>query len=115
MEAQSIFDKVWNHFVVNKGAPSVGDSGRGKYRKSGKADDPCRCAAGLFIPDEQYDPVIDLRGGMRISGVMRGYTPFGNSETAKELLPHESLLMRLQNAHDDATTSNVFHAEIEAK
>lgn len=51
---QEAFNRVWNHFVVNKGKPSYtkkeGYHVRCLYRNGEN-----RCAFGLLIPDDKYD------------------------------------------------------------
>ena len=49
MTQQEIFDKVWEHFIVNKGNPSH-DGMVCKY----KDHFGNKCAVGLFIPNNKY-------------------------------------------------------------
>lgn len=58
MTKQEIFDRVWDWFVV-KGMPLSTDGLQCRLRKNGCADDLVRCALGLFVPDEKYDPSLE--------------------------------------------------------
>ena len=62
---QEIFDKAWQAFVVEQRPASVGqpDDGVGLslsclYR----GPDGSRCAIGLCIPDDLYDPCMERQG-----------------------------------------------------
>jgi len=105
---QEIFDKVWNHFVVNKGPASFNnESGMCKYR----GDNGAKCAVGLFIPDEDYDPKIE------------NYT--ANADRVTSLLPFTvndskvSYLLELQRCHDRAvqylTNTEDFYIVVERR
>jgi hypothetical protein len=54
MTRQQMFDRVWQHFVVEKG-PASGNVTRCYYRSENGA----KCALGLLIPDEMYDPQME--------------------------------------------------------
>lgn len=64
MNKQEAFDKVWNHFVVNKGKRSVKITRR---PLSGSSDNVCQyrspsgdmCAIGCLIPEDLYDPKME--------------------------------------------------------
>jgi hypothetical protein len=56
---QECLNKVWDWFIVQGHPRSIDSDGSCFYRRSGLAYDPVRCAFGLFIPDEVYDPVIE--------------------------------------------------------
>jgi len=56
MTKQEIFNKVWDHFIVNKGKRSMSPSGKScRYR----GEDGGRCAVGILIPDEMYSSEIE--------------------------------------------------------
>ncbi len=50
---QFVFNRVWQHFVVEGNPPCVGESGTCFYR--GEWDPNQRCAVGLLIPDDRYN------------------------------------------------------------
>jgi len=54
MTKQEIFNKVWDHFIVNKGKKSM-INGICKFRGINGS----KCVIGLFIPDEKYDKRMD--------------------------------------------------------
>lgn len=85
---QAIFDEVWNHFITNHNPPSMLDDGRCRYRLDGTAACPIRCAAGIFIADEDY--TLDMEG-----------LPIGDNQTLSNI-PTADLLKELQSAHDNA-------------
>jgi hypothetical protein len=88
--AQEAFNRVYRHFIHENHPPSIHELGVCRYRMS----DGRRCALGLFIPDEQYDPE------------MEGYVAFDlfehYPEVLADLLPLKELLSELQVQHDQA-------------
>lgn len=88
LNAQQVFDRVWNHFIVEKGPPSYREDIR---RCAYRGEEGARCAAGLFIPDEEYHEGLEM-----------------HASDTKEVKPHlermsavaSRLLSRLQAAHD---------------
>lgn len=88
MTEQEIFDKVWNHFVVNKAPQSRSSKKLCRYRgPNGEM-----CAVGLLIPDEIYSKKMEgLRVGELINiGMLDG-----------DFIKHKILLDRLQTIHDE--------------
>jgi hypothetical protein len=63
MNKQEVFDKVWNHFIVNNGPPSLSSEGC-CYRGPNGA----KCAIGIFIADEDY---TDEMEGCAVSSLLR--------------------------------------------
>lgn len=89
MTEQEIFDEVWDHFVVKKYPRSRGREGDGcMYR----GRDGARCAAGLFISDEQYD--WDFEGRNLLDDTVV-------NALRKDVQEHRGLLRALQRAHDE--------------
>jgi hypothetical protein len=72
------FRKVWQHFVVEGNGPSISINGSCKYR----LDDGRKCAAGVLLADEDYDPTCE--GG--------GVDQFGDDYNASFRLEHSPLL-----------------------
>lgn len=93
MEAQEIFDTVAKH-LFKQGCRAEGPSGCAYRGKNG-----LKCAVGIFIPDEVYDPRMDEAedyGGTGIESLLNRF---------REVLPpwfveHRRLLMNLQDVHD---------------
>lgn len=85
---QGIFDRVWQHFVVEK--RPFGFNGRACMFRT---EDGFCCAVGLLIPDGRYTP--DLEGLSPMSLVHRGILPGLFDEDIV-------LLNSLQDAHDGA-------------
>lgn len=104
---QEAFDKVWNHFVVNKGEKSVQyfeefSKDMCMYRKGRDAASSTRCAIGVLLPDNSYEPAMDGADGIddgilcRIS-VMPLFNNLGYS-----------WIVGLQACHDSSTHSDNF-------
>lgn len=95
MTQQEMFDKVWQHFVVEGNPPAVDGEGlRCMYR----TDDGRRCAFGVLLPDELYKIAME---GKSPAYLVREYPELGRAlgisvETAGEFI------LWLQSAHDDA-------------
>lgn len=60
---QPMFNKIWGEFVVNKRPRAVAGIAC-IYRGDGEADSDTRCAIGVCIPDEMYDPKLDDCGSI---------------------------------------------------
>lgn len=54
---QEVLNKVWDWFVV-QGKPRSASESSCFYRQP---ETDCRCAIGVLIPDELYDPVIEAK------------------------------------------------------
>jgi hypothetical protein len=59
MTKQEIFNKVWRHFVVEK-HPRSAEGKKCFYRHP--SGDGRRCAAGLFIKDDEYHESLESFG-----------------------------------------------------
>ncbi len=103
---QQVFDKVWDHFVVNKGTQSKIDSCC-QYR----GPDGARCAVGVCLPDDLYDAGME---GHRIGFIQINfadvYDKVFNGISSEDL-------SGLQHAHDawgvDPLTDESFAEHIE--
>jgi hypothetical protein len=88
---QSIFDKVWNHLVVEQkqGSYSIDeyDVVRCKYRSGEKLS----CAAGCLVPDADYGPDWEDTAVSCLDYFSSKYNP-------QQL----GLINQLQGAHDSA-------------
>lgn len=95
MTNQEAFNKVWDHFVTNNGKPSLDFRGDCLFR----GPNGTKCAVGVLIPDDIYDPAMDdPQEHSTIPHLLR------NFPKAKELLRGISgdFLKDLQFAHDSA-------------
>lgn len=104
-----MFNVVWNHFVVQGGAPSMDEIGYCRYRGLNGS----KCALGLFIPDDRY--TTDLEGDT-ISEILEklGDDLFDLQDVSN------NFVFTLQQSHDraalDARVFNKsFSAEIKAR
>ncbi len=91
---QMIFDKVWNHFVARR-APFSYDRNTGCTYRNAQG---VRCAVGLFIEKRDYRPEMETMP----LGLL--CTHYGNA-MGRFLRDNESLLLRLQCAHDYAAVA----------
>lgn len=95
MQKQTMFNRVWNHFIVRGNPRSVDPDLANEclYRGPNGA----KCAAGLFISDKRYDPEIEKAP---ISDhEMKVYLSRG---AAKQVV----FLRELQEAHDNINGSH---------
>jgi hypothetical protein len=101
---QTAFNKVWQHFVVEGGKPSfsVDDRAVKTCRLRGLRGE--KCAVGLLLPDEAYQPGDDVGG----------FSPRKRSRWHEKtkldiFLPeHRGFLESLQSAHDGAVLGEKF-------
>lgn len=97
---QEIFDRVWDHFVVQGNPRSVSDDGEDcRYR----GRNGTRCAVGIFIDDADYDERMDALGGAFDSLFdLLDHAP----ELRAFLHTHRVTLTELQRIHDLAPTES---------
>lgn len=100
MTKQDMFDKVWDHFITKNAPFSAVPLGNGEglvisYKCRYRGDNGAKCAAGLFIDDEHYDPDFENSG----VGDVFVQEALMNSGFPIDLIP---FLRELQNAHDGA-------------
>jgi len=103
MTNQEIFDQVYRHFVLESGKPSftrdpITEEISCKYR----GPDGARCAAGLFIPDDKYDPKCE---GFQCDKAFEKLNFNFNGDLA--------FLLKLQQLHDILCRSDSFKEEME--
>lgn len=87
MNAQQVFDTVLNGIRAQGKASISADSNYCMYR----SEDGCKCAAGLLIPDNLYDPTMENKS------IPKVIEDFPDLAFLKE---HSALLDALQYAHD---------------
>jgi hypothetical protein len=92
MTKQEIFDKVATHLLA-QGKPSFTRFGGCQYRGPNGA----KCAAGVLIPDDLYDPGYE--------GDAADHLPARVMEVFGE---HRDFVLTLQIAHDTAAGSSVW-------
>jgi hypothetical protein len=111
MSKQEIFNQVWGAFVIEKAPPSKADDGEGCAYRNGTGG---RCAIGLLIPDEVYDPAE--MEGINAKHLARSSTKAG--AFLRQLcvdIDCAEFLVNLQSAHDNATDEDDFHSAVEAR
>jgi hypothetical protein len=107
MTEQEIFNKTWQHFIVEKNKKSFADSIPSKcvYRQDRTGGCKTRCAVGLFIPDEDYSPDMDNGDIPNIETL---------ADVAAQLQVRRYFLEKLQETHDTSTSNDqFFHEDIE--
>lgn len=53
-EMQTIFNKVWHHFIIEGNPLSIGNEGPRYYGPNGS-----KCAVGILIPPDEYNENIE--------------------------------------------------------
>lgn len=93
-ELQPVFNKIWQEFVVEK-RPQAMINMRCIYRSQGNKNSTLRCAIGVCIPDDMYDPKIDTYGAINIvaESMPAWYESVFNGINTKDL-------RELQRLHD---------------
>jgi hypothetical protein len=88
--AQEVFDIVVNH-LFTQGRPAYDGVQGCMYR----APDGLRCAVGVLIPDDLYDPEFETNSSDK---VIHDLFKSGLADWRE----HEKLLIALQDAHDNS-------------
>lgn len=103
---QSIFDTVWNHFIVNETLPGMDVSGACAY-KAGEEPNCRKCAVGILIPDELYEPEMEGEPASTLVTSWDSLIPLFSQ------IP-EDFIDDLQHAHDDSIGADLpFHKKFE--
>ena len=87
MTNQEIFDRAWEHFVIN-GKPLGYDCGIRTYRNP-------PCAIGICIPEEVYSKDMET---LDVEDIAHNYS-------LGHLFPDVSFACRMQACHDDCVVS----------
>ena len=101
---QEIFTKCRNHLLAQnakslRAGPDQPASGHSPSACAYRGVDGLKCAAGIFIPDEQYSPLLEGRGVratiFKYPGVFAeiDFAPSGSKSASQ-------LLVTLQDCHD---------------
>ena len=91
ISAQEIYDTVAHHLFSQGRKSAVRSDGMTSCRYRGPHG--LKCAVGCLIRDDEYDPVMEDHGVNDLCN--RDRLPL-------RLIPHLSLLLDLQDAHDDS-------------
>jgi hypothetical protein len=94
--AQEVFDIVVNH-LFTQGRPAHDGVQGCMYR----APDGLRCAVGVLIPDDLYDPEFETNSADK---VIHDLFKSGLADWRE----HEKLLLALQDAHDNSFRTSVY-------
>lgn len=100
LSQQEIFNRVWQHFIIERQPRSVTSDGHCRYR----GPEGAKCAVGLFIPDDCYSPWMEGLGADCILAEARNQKHVLPSELTELLSEHPALLRDLQNLHDKGTS-----------
>jgi hypothetical protein len=95
MSAQEIFDKVVEHLAKQGKRARIAVS-PGDFRCKYRTPDGLKCAVGVLIPDELYDPEMDS-GIVDILYILKQ----GKFPQLNLLIRHMYLLAALQSIHDN--------------
>lgn len=97
---QELFDKNWEHFIVNRMPRAVcaAKDGGTLCRYQVSETDLRRCAIGILVPDDQISQWKDLDGGIYRIDNETIWRAFGKDIVADDL----RFLEDLQMAHDSA-------------
>jgi hypothetical protein len=106
LSEQDIFNMVWSHFVINKGAPSVMPEDPGVCAYRGKHG--AKCAIGILLDDSEYSEDFESRDALDIFEAL----PSRITQMTKPWFMRE-----LQRCHDnaahEASNDTDFHQYIE--
>jgi hypothetical protein len=86
MNEQEVFDAASNHLIQQK-VPSMDSDGECVYRGKGGL----KCAAGIFIPNEKYDPSFEYLIWATVASTLGLFDK------------HTSFILKLQDLHDRAS------------
>lgn len=108
MDRQTMFDRVYRHFVIDRASPSVVFTcGTVQCRYRGPNGE--RCALGLLIPDDAYEPTME---GTLALGLL------DNKLCARLGIDIDDVdfVDELQGAHDHSVDAGAgFHDDLESK
>lgn len=107
---QTIFNKVWNHFIVKKGKASFSSEMKQcLYRGPNGA----KCAIGVLIPDSVYEPKMEkfgnLSGLIMLSDKFQNWAKKDLDKSVTEF--NYEFLFKLQLAHDELAVKNLTDKE----
>lgn len=95
MTNQETFDTVCKG-IIAQGRQAVGEDNACRYRAG-----ELKCAAGMLIPDDRYDPRMELGGALYTTGLVYNLV-------CVELGHDFALVKRLQECHDGVTGNENF-------
>lgn len=109
MTDQEMFDFCFNK-IVEQGEPSINRLGACMYRSVNKNKKILKCAAGHFIPDEEYLAGFEsLACGCDVTDYIGNTNvEFGLSRYFEEKGLNHKLLRSMQKAHDTASQYHQF-------
>lgn len=104
MSLQEMFDANWNHFVVDGADRSYDAEAPGPYCRY-RGPNGTKCAVGLLINDDEYDPAIEMIGSINSLIAEEVLVFKQDPENAHELCEH------LQDVHDGIGPNEDVQAE----
>jgi hypothetical protein len=108
-----MFDAVWDWFVVQRKSKSIREGSQCAYRGDGGN----KCAAGVLIPDELYDPMMEGQCFGTMSDVVHKAMglSYEDVQFVSGLQAAHDCIDRNGNMHGDFTTVIRAHLEQLAK
>lgn len=104
LSKQEFFNKTVEHLVRQGEAArtaKVGSNGANCYYRLIVGDKVLKCALGVHISDEDYNPEMENLTAIRIQELY--------PEVAHKIMPDPELAQRLQSVHDELRAWNAFH------
>ena len=98
MTPQEIFEAVVKHMVA-MGHRAGYSNAEGKFECRYRTNHGAKCVAGMFIPDELYNPYME--------GLSIGHVLTDNPDLPKWMHAEKQLLNRLQLIHDRETWDRI--------
>ncbi len=105
MTKQEIFNKVWDHFITKKNPQSGGADSACFYRFDRTPECPRRCAIGLFIPDAEYNELMEHSTGAFVAERSKTFSALWDRHG-------KAFWDSLQRAHDYAETFEDFESTL---
>lgn len=101
MEKQEIFNKVWQHFIVEKNPRGYDAEAENCVYKNQEGN---KCAIGIFIPDDKFIPAMNNWGTIwSFKDAKDTLSRYGCENLLVEIFGPEynmKFLSELQKAHD---------------
>lgn len=109
MTLQELYDIVWKHFVIEKGLASINPHTRLCCYRS---PDGAKCAIGVVIPDEIYDPQMENRSIRMLIEGLGSFAAIPSIAKLFEGIPIDTL-GDLQYCHDKAAEYSIHHSDFD--
>lgn len=101
MNWQEIFDTCSAHLIAQNEKSMNKHNGMCKYRIENKDGKMLKCAVGVFITDEQYNPVMESGVTTLIEKINYNIPPFDKLDSTIFNDDNEEILRAIQRVHDN--------------